>query len=252
MIQPKISIIIVTWNGEAYIEKCLQSIFNQDLSKISGDNLNSFFDLLIIDNNSGDRTLAIIEEKATPNLKIVKNKQNIGFAKAYNQGIHWTSGKYVLVLNQDVYLDKNFFVETVNFLDSYPKVAAINPVIFKWLDNNDEKIIDSLGIGLDKQFRFFNLGEGKKAKEFQHHDIKPVFGFTGTAVVFRRIALHDVSWQQQFFDEAFFSYKEDVDLSWRLRWRNWDIVNLPQAMAYHKRSASQNFNYKNYKLLLKN
>ena len=85
MIQPKISIIIVTWNGEAYIEKCLQSIFNQDLSKISGVDPNSFFDLLLIDNNSGDSPLSIIEENITPNLKIVKNKLNIGFAKAYNQ-----------------------------------------------------------------------------------------------------------------------------------------------------------------------
>lgn len=252
MKQPKISIIIVTWNGEKYIEKCLKSIFAQNLPKNSDDSHSDYFDLLIIDNNSGDKTLSIIQENLISNLKVVKNKQNIGFAKAYNQGIHWTSGKYVLILNQDLYLDKNFIAETINFLDSYPKVAAINPAIFKWLDNSSDKIIDSLGISFDKNFRFFNLDEGKKIDEKEKFEIKPVFGFTGTAVVFRRSALYDIAWQRQFFDESFFAYKEDVDMSWRLRWRNWDIVNLPQAIAYHKRSASQNFDYKNYQLIIKN
>lgn len=251
MIQPKISIIIVTWNGEAYIEKCLNSIFTQNLF-FSSDKNEDFFDLLIIDNNSGDKTLSIVEENLAPNLKIVKNKQNIGFAKAYNQGIHWTSGKYVLVLNQDVYLDKNFLQETINFLDSYPKVAAINPAIFKWLDNPSDKIVDSLGVSFTNSFRFYNVGEGNKYADLEKIDIKPVFGFTGTAVIFRRSALYDVAWQRQFFDESFFAYKEDIDLSWRLRWRNWDIVNLPQAIAFHKRTASQNFDNNDYQLLIKN
>ncbi len=250
MLQPKISIIITTWNGEAYIERCLQSIYQQDLAKTTNLKPEDFFDLLIIDNNSGDRTLNIIADKITPNLKVVKNKQNIGFAKAYNQGIHWTSGRYVFVLNQDVYLDKKFIAETVNFLDSYPKVAAINPVILRWQDRNNENTVDSLGINFDKSFRFFNLSEGKNYEN--QSDIKPVFGFTGTAVVFRRSALYDVAWQKQFFDESFFSYKEDIDLSWRLRWRNWDIVNLPTAVAYHKRTAKQTHDHKNYSGLIKN
>lgn len=252
MKQPKISIIIVTWNGQLYIEKCLQSIFNQKLPSEFIDNQKDFFDLLIIDNNSADHTLSIIEDNLQPNITVVKNKQNIGFAKAYNQGIHWTSGKYVLILNQDLYLDSNFFIETLSFLDSYPKVAAVNPTIYKWLETSNEKIIDSLGISFDRSFRFFNLFEGKKIDKNDNFDIKPVFGFTGTAVIFRRSALYDVAWERQFFDESFFAYKEDIDLSWRLRWRNWDIVNLPQAIVYHKRSASQNFNYKKYQLLIKN
>jgi GT2 family glycosyltransferase len=253
MVQPKISIIIVTWNAEAFIEKCLQSIFEQNLpSQFKNNQQHNWFDLLIIDNNSGDDTLSLINENFSNRLKIVKNKQNIGFAKAYNQGIHWTSGRYVLVLNQDVYLDKNFLIEIINFLDSYPKVAAVNPFIFKWLTQPSEKIIDSLGLGFDKQFRFFNLGEGQKVDDFIQADIKPVFGFTGTAAMFRRSALYDIAYNKEFFDESFFAYKEDVDLSWRLRWRNWDIVNLPSAIAYHKRTASQTFENKNHKIFIDN
>jgi len=238
MKQPKISIIIVTWNGQAYIEKCLDSIFNQILPSDYQKRVNEFFDILIIDNNSVDKTVQIIAEKYGNNLTIVKNKQNVGFAKAYNQGIHWTSGRYVLLLNQDVYLAPNFFSHLTIFLDTYPKVAAVNPLIYKWLDNHTTKVIDSMGLGFDKKFRFINLGEGEVEINKQK-EIKPVFGFTGTAVALRRSALYDVAYDREFFDELFISYKEDIDLSWRLRWRNWDIVNLPEAVVFHKRTAAR-------------
>lgn len=243
MKQSKVSIIIATWNGKEYIENCLQSVFSQKGFTDQADSVQQLFDVLIIDNNSGDGTVDFIKERFGNKLKVVVNKQNTGFSRAYNQGIHWTSGRYVLVLNQDVYLADNFLYEAVNFLDVYPKVGAVNPHIWRWQDGTKNHVVDSLGLEFDKKFQFRDISEGQILENREKSEIKPVFGFTGAVVLLRRSALYDVAYNHQFFDEDFFAYKEDVDLSWRLRWRNWDTVYLPTMEAWHKRTASNENNY---------
>lgn len=245
MRQPKISVVIVTWHGASYIESCLDSVLRQNIpADFSGQDEEGegfpWFDILVVDNGSDDGTREIVEAKYQGKVKIVKNKFNQGFARGYNQAIHWTSGRYVLLLNQDVVLEENYLLEASSFLDSYKEVAVVAGTILKWDYNNQRftDIIDSLGININKNFRFTNTGEGERWLN-KKPEIKPVFGFSGAVALMRRQALYDVAYEKQFFDEAFWSYKEDVDLSWRLRWRNWDIVHLPQAIAYHKRSISK-------------
>ncbi|MFA5879279.1 MAG: glycosyltransferase family 2 protein [Candidatus Margulisiibacteriota bacterium] len=245
MKQSKVSIIITTWNGRSYIENCLQSVLAQVGFSYLPESSDNLLDILIIDNNSGDGTVDFIKEQFGDKLKVVINKQNVGFSRGYNQGIHWTSGRYVLVLNQDVYLHKNFLIEGINFLDTYSKVGAVNPHIYRWQDNNQNLMVDSLGLEFNNIFQFHNISEGQIEEKNKTSEIKPVFGFTGTAVLLRRSALYDTAFDHQFFDEDFFSYKEDVDLSWRLRWRNWDIVYLPQMKAWHKRSVTNESNHLN-------
>ncbi len=243
MKQPKISVIIATWNGQSYIEHCLDSVFAQSVPENFKDNTKEsypFFEVLVIDNGSDDNTLKIIKEKYEDKVNIVKNKTNQGFARGYNQGMHWTSGRYLLILNQDVVLDKNYLKETASFLDAYPKVAAVNGKVYQWNFANKIKtdIFDSLGIDINKNFQFTNIEENKK-DEGQESEIRSIFGFTASVALIRRAALLDVEYNKEFFDEDFFSYKEDIDLSYRFRWRNWDNVYLPTAVAYHKRSIKE-------------
>ena len=94
----KVSINLITWNGERYVENCLRSVLNQEFKD---------FSVIIIDNGSNDQTLELINERY-PHLKIIKHKENLGFAKAHNQAIHWTKSDYVVCLNQDVVLEKDF------------------------------------------------------------------------------------------------------------------------------------------------
>ena len=95
----KLSIHLVTWNGQKYIKDCLNSIFEQEFK--------DYF-IIVIDNGSMDDTISIIENEYLPvygdKMRFVKNKKNLGFAQTHNQAILWTDYEYVMVLNQDVIL----------------------------------------------------------------------------------------------------------------------------------------------------
>ncbi|MDD5341480.1 MAG: glycosyltransferase family 2 protein [Patescibacteria group bacterium] len=235
----KVSINLVTWNGEKFIEACLNSILEQDFS--------DYF-LLIIDNGSSDKTVSIIEQQFVPvfgeKIRFIKNKENLGFAKAHNQAILWTDSVYVLTLNQDVILGENYVSEAVKFLDEHDKVAAVTGKILraKFEQADDLKnikksdIIDSTGLKIFKSQRAVEIGAGEK-DEGQYEEQKEVFGVSATCPLYRREALNEVRFQDEFFDNDFFSYKEDVDLAYRLRWRGWKSFYLPEAVCFHERSA---------------
>jgi len=235
----KISIHLVTWNGEKYIEECLNSILKQ-----------SFKDylLLIIDNGSVDLTVKIIEEQFLPvfgeKLRFVKNKENLGFARAHNQALLWTDTGYVLVLNQDVILEPNFLQEFIIFADEHKDAGSFNAKVLRLefeqigdlKKSQKSDIIDSLGLKIFKSQRVVDIGAGEK-DENQHEVAEEIFGVSGSCSLYRRKALADVRYKDEFFDNDFFSYKEDVDLAYRLRWRGWKSYYVPKAISYHKRSA---------------
>lgn len=223
----KISVNLVTWNGAKYILDCLKSLFAQTFED---------FSLLIIDNGSTDETLDLIKEKY-PHLKIVTHKENQGFAKAHNQAIHWTKSDYVLVLNQDIILEPDFIGKMVSFMDSHPEVGSATGKLRRWQDLQKTKYIDSLGLQIYKNHRIVELGGGE-LDEGQHDKDSEIFGISGAAPIYRRQALEDVLMDGEFYDEDFFSYKEDVDLAYRLQWQGWKAYKVPGAICYHDRSVS--------------
>ena len=229
----KVSVNIVTWNGEKYIESCIQSVLNQTFQD---------FSVLIIDNGSTDATVSLIKERF-PQLKVVLSKDNTGFSKAHNKAIHWTSSDYVLCLNQDVVLKKDFLEKAVNFLDSKKDAGAIAGKLLKLHEEIGDDLIDSCGLQLKKNFLALDIFEGEK-DEGQCNALKEVFGVSGAAPIYRREALASVKYKEEFFDEDFFSYKEDVDLAIRLRYLGWKAYYLPDSCAYHVRTVGRDANKK--------
>ncbi len=240
----KVSIVIVTWNGSGYIKECLQSVLRQqDVNFIrtdqdGGEDEEGYqAEIIVIDNGSADETVNIIEDNFSDYVSLVKQRNNLGFAAAYNRGIHWSRGEYILILNQDVVLSDNFLSILISFLDAYDKIGvAIGKVLRCHFPFQPTDIIDSLGLAINKRAQVIDIGAGEKDQQTVGEAI-PVFGFSGAVALLRRQALFEAKYNNQFFDEDFVSYKEDVDLSWRLRWLNWDIVYVPEAVAYHHRSA---------------
>ena len=223
----KVSVNLITWNGEKYILDCLKSLFNQTFED---------FNLLIIDNGSTDETLALINEKY-PHLKIVAHKDNHGFAKAHNQAIHWTRSEYVLVLNQDIILEPKFLEHLTSFMDSHPEAGAATGKLLRGQEQQKTNYIDSVGLSIYKNHRIVDMGSGELDKG-QFDEEEEIFGVSGAAPMYRRRALEQTAENGQFFDEDFFIYKEDVDLAYRLRWRGWKSFLVPKARAYHDRSVS--------------
>lgn len=230
--KPVVSVNIVTFNGEKYIKDCLNSVFGQSYRKV---------EVLVIDNNSEDKTKEILEEisgsknSKIPKIKKIFNQTNLGFSKAHNEGIKRSKGEYILCLNQDVVLDKNFLEESVFVLEKDKKIGALQG---KLLRKEEPDRIDSAGLVIFKNRRVINRAQGEK-DEGGFDKEEEVFGVDGAAPVYRREALEDAKIKDEYFDEDFFCYKEDVDLSWRMRLFGWKCFYEPQAIGWHWRGAGE-------------
>jgi GT2 family glycosyltransferase len=223
---PKLSINLVTWNGDRFIEDCLYSLLNQTYKD---------FSIIIIDNGSTDRTLEIVNERF-PHLSVIRHKENIGFCRAHNQAIHWSKSDYVLCLNQDIILEPDFLEKMVQFMDKTPLCASLTGKVLRKQENEKTKYIDTLGLKIQKNFSVVEIGAGEQDAN-QYDSIKEVFGISGAVPMYRRKALEEIIYKQEYFDEDFFSYKEDIDLAFRFRCANWQSFYNPLAVAYHDRSV---------------
>ena len=235
---PKVSVNLVTWNGERFIEDCLFSVLAQTFTD---------FSIVIIDNGSTDRTVELINERF-PHLKVVQHKNNLGFAKAHNQAIHWSRSEYVICLNQDVILEPDFLARLVEFMDAHPEAGSVTGKIFRWQDKEKTRYIDSLGLAIQRNYRVSDIAAGK-VDEGQFDRPSQVFGASGCVPFYRRSALETVMFSNEYFDESFFSYKEDIDLAHRLFSAGWAAWFVPAAVAYHSRTIGAKPGRQNLKQL---
>lgn len=231
MSSSKIAIQIITYNGMKYLPYCLDSLKAQNFQN---------FEVFIIDNQSTDGTQNFIREKY-PEFKLIENKENLGFAKAHNQGFKMSSSEYVMCLNQDMFLETDFIEEVVKFLDKHSRVGSLTGKIYRWDFENKKKtkFIDTVGLKLKKNYQVIDIGQGKPDEDKFNHPCE-IFGVSGAAPIYRRQALEEIMINDEYFDQDFFMYKEDVDLAFRLNSAGWKAYLLPSAIAYHDRSVAKN------------
>jgi GT2 family glycosyltransferase len=220
-----------------YVFDCLESLMKQSFRD---------FSILVIDNGSDDGTVEFIRSNY-PTVSVLQNFKNLGFSKANNQGIQLAKSDYVLVMNPDVVLADDFLEKLVVFADQHPNGASFGGKVLKLhseaIDDNDQSglremvksdIIDAAGLKIFKSRKVINRGEGEKDKG-QYNRAEEVFGLSGACVLYRKAALEDVAVKNEFFDVDFFAYKEDIDLSWRLRLYGWLNWYYPDAVCHHRR-----------------
>jgi len=221
----KVVISILTYNSEKNIKRCLESVFNQTFRD---------FEITIVDNSSNDQTIEEIKKLDQEKVRIIENGKNLGFAEGHNQVIRQSQSEYIFLLNDDVVLEPDHLKIAVDFLDENNKVASVSGKLLRLVDDIKTDTIDSLGLKIFKNQRVVEIGSGKKDVNFE---IKEVFGVSGAVALYRREALEQIRYGDEYFDKDFFMYKEDVDLAYRLRWSDWQSFVLPQAVAYHQRTA---------------
>lgn len=233
--EASVTINILTWNGAEYLPWLIKSLKEQSFKN---------WKLLVLDNASIDNSLAIVNEHC-PEAKVIRQKNNVGFARGNNLLINWSDTDYIFTLNQDVILDKDFIKKNVDFLEKNKEVASSSGKLLYWdfHKGTKTKTIDSFGLKIDKKRQVIDNHQGKK--DFDTKDIE-VFGLSGAAVIYRKKALQDIAIaigdHFEYFDEAFFAYKEDVDLAWRLRILGWQNWMLGSTSAYHHRTISTHKN----------
>ncbi len=225
---PEISIVIVTWNSELFIEDCLKSVLKQ---------IYKDWELIIVDNGSSDGTVDYIK-RIYPEVILIRNQNNLGFCQANNQGINLAKGRYIFVLNSDVILGDNFLGQMKTALDDSEKaIGMAGPKIMQ----SDGKTIYSTGLLISRSRRFYNRGEGEIDKK-QYDTELNILGCCAASVIYKREMLEDIKLLNEYFDEDFFFLLEDVDLSLRAHSSGWKALFVPEAVCYHQGNSS---GYKN-------
>jgi len=228
---PEISIIIVTWNSIKYLPTLFNSINIQTLRN---------FEVIVVDNGSSDNSVFWIEQNY-PNVTIIRNNSNLGFAKANNQGISLSKSPYVLLCNTDIVMAANLLEQLYYKIKSDSTIGSVGGKLLKsTADLNNpanSDIIDSTGIAINRSRRAVDRGENERNSD-KFSNSGEVFGISGALVMYQRAALNAIAYNNQYFDESFFSYKEDVDLAWRLQLLGYSSSYIASAVAIHARGAA--------------
>lgn len=191
---------------------------------------------LVVDNDSGDGSRRAALGSGSGRVRLIELPENVGFAAAMNLGIRESSGRYVLALNPDCRLEPDFAAILAGRLDRRPDAGSASGRLLRAQgpDLAPNGRIDSTGIYRTATGRHFDRGSGESANG-RYLAEEEIFGPSGAAGFYRREALESARIATGFFDSDFFLYREDADLSWRLRNLGWKSLYVPSAVAYHRR-----------------
>lgn len=220
--RPPVSIIIVSWNARPLLEKCLPSVAATAYPNI---------EIVLADNASTDGSADWVATRY-PNVRIVRHPANWKFCRGNNAAVPHTSGKYVVLLNNDVEVPPNWLSPLVDALESDPRVGAVQPKMLQYDDRKRFEYAGAAGGYLDKFGYPFARGRIFFTLEDDHgqyDDETDIFWATGAAIVLRRSALDEVG----LLDEQFVLHMEEIDLCWRLQRAGYVIRAVPTSEVYH-------------------
>ena len=215
-----VTVVIPTWNGCRLLAYCLAALGTQSWRD---------FEVVVVDNGSVDGTVAWVAGQY-PDVQVIANGENRGFAAAVNQGIRATAGRYVVTLNNDTAPEAGWLAALVVVAESEPRVGMCAS---KMLFADRPGMINSTGICLDRAGIAWDRRGGELDDGLETAPVE-VFGPCGGAALYRRAMLEEIG----LFDEDFFAYLEDVDLAWRARRSGWRCLYVPGARVLHRHSAT--------------
>lgn len=224
-----VSVTIVTYNSGRFIKRCLESVLDQKYP---------LKEIIIIDNNSTDGTIDILEP-FEDRCRIVYNEENIGFSAAQNQAIAMSEAEWVLTLNPDVLLLQGFIEALVNAGNMAPRVGTVCGKLMTMkatFDFPEDPLVDSTGIYFTPNLRHLDRGS-LQVDNGSFRNYEYVFGATAAAALYRREMVEDIAINGEFFDNDFFAYREDADVAWRAQLMDWKCLYVPYAKGYHVRKA---------------
>jgi GT2 family glycosyltransferase len=232
-VQPALSIVIVTWNAKKVSLECLESVSKLESSIQT--------EVIVVDNASTDGTPEAIES-GFPQVKLIRNDANLGFAKANNIGIDASKGKYVCLLNSDVVIPIGCFEKMVTYMEHHPDIGVLGPKMIS-PDGGVGKSVAKFptvwnsfccALAFHKVFKQSATFGGYMMEGFPYDRIEDVEVLTGWFWLVPRCALEQVGG----LEERFFMYGEDIDWCYRFHKAGWRVVFYPEAEALHYGAAS--------------
>ncbi|MHA2621395.1 MAG: glycosyltransferase family 2 protein [bacterium JZ-2024 1] len=216
---PEVAVVIPMWRADGSFASTLHSLLTQSLKPVQ---------IILVDNGQNAPALRIARD-LLPDLVLIQNPSNLGFATAANQGIIAADAPFVCLLNQDCRLSADYLIRVASALLKYPDCFAASGLLVQ-----DDGTIDSAGHAVyrDRVAADIHVPPSDTSRPCE------VWGLSATATVYRRAALFDLAPTLHPFDTAFFSYLEDFDLNYRARSLGLRSLLIPSAIAYHQRSSS--------------
>jgi len=210
---PFVSTIVLNFNGKEYLQRCFSSLEGEAYPRM---------EIIMVDNGSTDGSAAFVRENF-PQVRLIENASNLGFAEPCNQGSRIAKGKYLFFLNNDATLEEDCLKELVAFMEKKRGVALVGPAVY---EENKGKL-ESAGFFPTLPGFFYHPSLPTK-KPFE------VFGVTGVAMLVRGSVFKKVGG----FDPDFFAYSEDADLCTRVEISGGKIYALPSAKVIHLRGQT--------------
>ncbi len=228
-----VSVIIVSWNTKEILRNCLRSVYEQ----VGGIR----FEVFVVDNASSDGSAQMVEDEY-PQVRLIRNAENRGFAAANNQAITLATGRYLLVLNPDTIVLDGAIAKTVAFADEHPEAGVIGCKIL----GSDRTLQRScfmyhsllnlliLTSGLHRVFPGSCFFGRERMTWWDYRSVREVQALTGCFMLVRREAISQVG----LMDERFFMYAEEMDWCWRMRSNGWKVLYFPHAEIVHLGGSS--------------
>jgi GT2 family glycosyltransferase len=223
-----VSIIVVNWNGRDLLAHCLQCV--ESTVKQTA------YEIIVVDNASSDGSQTMVKQDF-PQVKLIENTDNVGFARANNQGMAISQGRYVLLLNSDAFVKEGTIDGMVAFMDAHPEAGMAGCKLL-YEDGTVQPSVSCFptletefytAVGLEKLFPNSPIFGKYLMRYWDHNDVREVDVILGAFMLARREAIDQVG----MMDDSFFMYSEEVDWCYRFKHAGWKIYSTPEAEAVH-------------------
>jgi GT2 family glycosyltransferase len=219
---PSVAIVILNWNGQHFLERFLPSVIASTYANKK---------VIVADNSSTDNSIIFLQQHF-PQVEIIRNLNNEGFAKGYNTALQQVSTDYYILLNSDVEVEPGWIEPIIGLMEDNASIGACQPKILTHAAKNMFEYAGACGGWLDKfgypfaRGRMFNVLEEDKG---QYNQVQPCFWASGAAMFVRADMYHILGG----LDEYFFAHQEEIDFCWRLQLAGYKVYVQPSSVVYH-------------------
>jgi GT2 family glycosyltransferase len=219
---PKVAVVILNWNGRKHLEQFLPSVLASEYPNV---------EIVVGDNASSDDSIDFLKSNY-PQIRIIQNNQNYGFAEGYNRILARVDAEYLVLLNSDVEVEPNWMMPLIQQMEANERIAVAQPKLLSYRDKTSFEYAGAAGGFID--FLGYPFCRGRifdtlEKDSGQYNQSSEIFWASGAALFIKKKAWEEVNG----FDPDFFAHMEEIDLCWRLKNRGHQIWYCPEATVYH-------------------
>lgn len=217
----KVAIIILNWNGKDLLKTFLPSVIQNSKQA----------EIIIADNGSNDGSIDFISN-AFPEIRIIDNKENLGFTGGYNKALKEVEAEYYIILNSDIEVSENWIKPIIDLMDEDKNIGVCQPKIRSYIDKSSFEYAGASGGFIDMLGYPFCRGrifDSLEKDNSQYNNTRECFWASGAALFIRAELFHKFSG----FDQEFFAHQEEIDLCWRLKNAGYKVMVCPESVVYH-------------------